>query len=173
LAKANPYGAIKLKKTYDPPSKRAQPIPTCDLYDKKPIPPSEIPSYHFLYKNATRLYNRGDLPLKLDYGKGTPGILWLIDVNKLDIKFYLPIFFNGLREKQDPYRFIALMGCCDMLNAGGAKIVPCIAQLINPIKINLATQDPEIIVMTLKMLQNLTSCHKLVGPCLVPYYKLF
>ena len=84
----------------------------------------------------------------MDYGSATPGIKWLIEVNKLDIGFYLPIFFSGLREKQDPYRFISLMGCCDFLQSGGAKIVPCIEKLIKPIKTNLATQDPEIIVMT-------------------------
>jgi hypothetical protein len=46
----------------------------------------------------------------------------------------LPIFFEGIREKQDPYRFLAVQGVFDMLEKGGAKVLPVIPQLIIPIK---------------------------------------
>ena len=52
----------------------------------------------------------------------------------------------------DPYRFLAVQGVFDMLEAGGAKVLPVIPQLIIPIKTALNTRDPEIIVITLKIL---------------------
>jgi Parkin co-regulated protein len=64
----------------------------------------------------------------------------------------LPIFFEGIREKQDPYRFLAVQGVFDMLEKGGAKVLPVIPQLIIPIKTALNTRDSEIIAITLKIL---------------------
>ena len=34
-------------------------------------------------------------------------IQWKIEVIKLDFHHYLPIFVDGLRENEEPYRFIA------------------------------------------------------------------
>jgi hypothetical protein len=31
-----------------------------------------------------------------------------VDIEKLDYHHYLPIFFDGLREKEEPYRFLAV-----------------------------------------------------------------
>ena len=81
--------------------------------DKKMIPPSELP----------RFYDRGDLPVKMGYNKGIPQIIFLIDAVKLDYKFYLPLFFDGLREKAEPYRMIALLGTIELLEKGGLKVV--------------------------------------------------
>ncbi len=72
----------------------------------------------------------------------------------------MPIFFDGLREKMDPYRFLAIVGCQDILAKGGPKILPVIPQLIIPIKSNrilkckaaLNTRDVEIIATILKVL---------------------
>lgn len=47
--------------------------------------------------------------------KGKPG--------DVDYHLYLPIFFDGLREKKDPYRFIAISGCIKLLNEGKGKIL--------------------------------------------------
>jgi hypothetical protein len=41
---------------------------------------------------------------------------------------------DGLREKQDPYRVLSVDGCFELLEKGGAKILPVIPQLIIPIK---------------------------------------
>jgi len=64
----------------------------------------------------------------------------------------LPIFFDGLREKLDPYRFLSILGTYDLLEKGGSKILPVIPQLIIPIKTALNTRDPEIIAIMLKIL---------------------
>ena len=89
----------------------------------------------------------------------------------MDYHHYLPIFFEGIREKIDPYRFLAVQGVFDMLEKGGAKVLPVIPQLIIPIKTALNTRDPEIIAITLKILQALVTCSDTIGEALVPYYR--
>jgi len=80
-----------------------------------------------------RFYDRGDLPIAIEHGPQNK-IYWKIDVAQLDYHHYLPIFFEGIREKQDPYRFLSVQGVFDMLEKGGAKVLPVIPQLIIPIK---------------------------------------
>lgn len=58
-----------------------------------------------------------------------------------------------------------------MLQKGGAKVLPVIPQLIIPIKTALSTRDPEIIAITLKILQVLVTCSDTIGEALVPYYR--
>ena len=61
--------------------------------------------------------------------------MWKVeDLQVLDYYHYLPIFFHGIREPHDPYKFLADKGLDDLLSAGGAKILPVLPQLIIPIK---------------------------------------
>jgi len=117
-----------------------------------------------------RFYDRGDLPIAIEHGPQNK-IFWKVDVMQLDYHHYLPIFFEGIREKQDPYRFLSVQGVFDMLEKGGAKVLPVIPQLIIPIKTALNTRDPEIIAITLKILQSLVTCSDTIGEALVPYYR--
>ena len=66
---------------------------------------------------------------------------------------------------------ILLIGIHDMLEHGGAKILPVIPQLIIPIKNALNTRDRSIICVTLKVLQHLVTSAEMVGEALVPYYR--
>lgn len=96
-------------------------------------------------------YDRGDLPVTIEHGAPNK-INWKVDIQQLDYHHYLPIFFEGIREKMDPYRFLSVQGVFDMLDKGGAKVLPVIPQLIIPIKTALNTRDGEIIAITLKIL---------------------
>lgn len=60
--------------------------------------------------------------------------IFQVEIEKMDYHHYLPLFFEGLRETQHPYEFFARQGIHDMLEHGGNKILPCIPQLIIPIK---------------------------------------
>lgn len=125
-----------------------------------------------------RFYERGDLPIQINHA-GSSKVQWKVEIEKLDFHHYLPIFFDGLREKEHPYNFLSQQGCVDMLEHGGSKILPVIPQLIIPLKNALNTRDPEIIVKTLKILQRLVLSDVadagegagLVGQALVPYYR--
>jgi hypothetical protein len=128
---------------------------------RRQIPPTEF----------RRFYDRGDLPIAILH-KGTNNKAdWKVEKEKLDYHHYLPIFFDGLREKEEPYRFLAVQGCYDLLESGGSKILPTIPQLIIPIKTALNSRDPEIICTVLKVLQQLVVSGDLIGEALVPYYR--
>ena len=81
-----------------------------------------------------RYYDRGDLPIRVDHQSSAPKLVWKVSAESLDYHHYLPIFFDGCRERLDPYRSFAIMGTYDLLDKGGSKILPVIPQLIIPIK---------------------------------------
>mmetsp|Transcript_32192 Transcript_32192/g.61943 ORF Transcript_32192/g.61943 Transcript_32192/m.61943 type:complete len:254 (+) Transcript_32192:503-1264(+) len=118
-----------------------------------------------------KFYERGDLPVAVEH-KGTKNVIsWKVDPDKLDYHHYLPIFFDGIREKEEPFRFLAVKGVEDMLKAGKNKILPVIPQLIIPIKTALNTRDNSVMCITLQLLQKLVDSADLVGEALVPYYR--
>ena len=86
-----------------------QPKPVAGAFQQKAIPISEFRRY----------YDRGDLPLKIDHQGSVNRIIWKGNVEELDYHHYLPIFFDGLREKADPYRFLAILGTQELLERGG------------------------------------------------------
>ncbi|CAE7246699.1 Pacrg [Symbiodinium natans] len=125
-----------------------------------------VPTTHF-----RNFYDRGDLPISILHGSVGGKITWKVDLERLDYHHYLPIFFEGLREKEDPYRFLAVTGTYDMLARGGARILPVVPQLIVPVKVALNTKDPTIICTVLKVLQTLVLSGDMIGEALVPYYR--
>jgi len=118
-----------------------------------------------------RFYDRGDMPLQIYHGSTGGKISWKVDVEKLDYHHYLPLFFDGLREKEEPYRFLAVQGVYDLLDKGGSKILPVVPQLIIPVKTALASRDDDIICVVLKVLQTLVQSGDMIGEALVPYYR--
>ena len=98
-------------------------------YARRQIKPTEFRRY----------YDRGDLPVKVDHKGSVNRICFSVKPSELDYFHYLPIFFDGLREKMDPYRFLAIQGTYELLDKGGGKIIAVIPQLIIPIKSNFFT----------------------------------
>jgi hypothetical protein len=135
--------------------------PVAGAYLRRPAAPSEF----------RRFYDRGDLPVQVFHGGTGNRVSWKVDIDKLDYHHYLPIFCDGLREKEDPYRFLAVQGVYDLLEKGRSKILPIVPQLIIPLKTALNTRDPEIICTTLKVMQALVMSAEMVGEALVPYYR--
>lgn len=124
-----------------------------------------------------RFYERGDLPVRVYHGGVHNRIAWKSKVSTLDYHMFLPIFFDGLREVETPYDFIAEQGVYDMLQASPNKVLQVIPQLIIPIKTALNTRNKAVIVKVLKVLQALATCDAgpdgagLCGQALVPYYR--
>jgi len=136
--------------------------PVCGAFRERANPPNT---------EFRRFYERGDLPIQVEHRGVHNRIGWKVDIEKLDYHHYLPIFFDGLREKEEPYRFLAVQGVFDMLENGGSKILPVIPQLIIPIKTALNTRDPPIICTVLKVLQQMVVSGEMIGEALVPYYR--
>ena len=59
---------------------------------------------------STRFYERGDLPIQIDHGGVVNRLAWKVEIQKLDFHHYLPIFFDGLREQEYPFSFVAEQG---------------------------------------------------------------
>jgi len=135
--------------------------PISGAKDKRSIVESEFRRY----------YDRGDLPIRVEHQGSMTKLGWKISPEQLDYHHYLPIFFDGLREKIDPYRFLAISGTYEMLERGGSKVLPVIPQLIIPIKTALNTRDPDVMQVTMKVLQKLVLSGEMVGEAMVPYYR--
>jgi hypothetical protein len=154
---------LEKKRTFD------QPVPKSGAFKKRDVPPSEFRRY----------YDRGDLPIRVDHQSSSPKLIWKVSAESLDYHHYLPIFFDGCRERIDPYRSFAIMGTYDLLDKGGSKILPVIPQLIIPIKSKqffhilaaLNTREPDIIAVMLKIIQKLVLSGDMIGEALVPYYR--
>merc|ERR1712224_62709 len=119
-----------------------------------------------------RFYDRGDLPLQVAFNKCTRKVQWKVHIQQLDYHHYLPIFFDGIRELKEPYKFLARKGTRDLLAHGEGKVLSVIPQLIIPIKTALNTRNPEIVCEMIKILMKLVTCgDDLIGEALVPYYR--
>ncbi|KAG2461131.1 PACRG protein, partial [Polypterus senegalus] len=118
-----------------------------------------------------KFYERGDFPIALEHDTKGNKIAWKVEIEKLDYHHYLPLFFDGLCETTHPYEFFARQGVHDMLEHGGAKILPVLPQLIVPIKNALNTRNRQVICTTLKVLQHLVISADMIGEALVPYYR--
>jgi len=98
--------------------------PRCLLYKPRPPKPSTF----------RKFYKRGLFPISLECDGYGQKINWKVDIEDLDFHHYLPMFFDGLTETEQPYKFLAEQGIIDMLEHGGPKILPVVPQLIIPIK---------------------------------------
>merc|ERR1719281_1441595 len=143
------------------PRGMAPPAPRAGATLQRPVPKTEF----------RRFYDRGDLPIQIYHGAVGGKIAWKVDIEKLDYHHYLPIFFDGIREKEDPYRFLAVQGAYDLMEKGGPKLLPVVPQLIVPIKTALNTRDPELMATMMKVIQTLVLSGEMIGEALVPYYR--
>ncbi|KAG5346572.1 RPC1 polymerase, partial [Acromyrmex charruanus] len=135
--------------------------PRCRLYKPRLPKPSTF----------RKFYKRGIFPISLENNGYYQKINWKVDIEDLDFHHYLPLFFDGLTETEQPYKFLAEQGISDMLEHGGPKILPVVPQLIIPIKNALNTRMPEIICSTMKAIQRLVRSADCVGEALVPYFR--
>ncbi|XP_055526062.1 parkin coregulated gene protein-like [Wyeomyia smithii] len=121
-----------------------------------------------------KFFLRGDIPISRYFGPKASRqfIKWHVPPEKLDYQRYLPLFFDGLCESTFPYREFARNGVRDMIAAAKEKqLLCCLPMLILPAKRALHTKDPDVIIATLRSLQQLVQAGSTIGPALVPYYR--
>mmetsp|Transcript_71874 Transcript_71874/g.150161 ORF Transcript_71874/g.150161 Transcript_71874/m.150161 type:complete len:219 (-) Transcript_71874:242-898(-) len=151
------------------PPRQAQ-SPSSSSPSPPPPPIARIPR-NIAPSEFRRFYDRRDLPVKVKHARSQNSVDWLTSPGELDYHHFLPIFMDGLREKEDPYRFLAVAGTYDLLQAAPKKVMPVLPQLILPLKAALNTRDLEVVVTTLKVLQVMVSTCEFVGEALVPYHR--
>ncbi|KAK8878194.1 hypothetical protein M9Y10_004959 [Tritrichomonas musculus] len=118
-----------------------------------------------------RFYDRGDIPVRLVHTSFKNAIAWSVDPAVLDYQHYLPLFFDGLREKEEPYRFFARKGTWELLKHGGTRVLQVIPQVVIPLKKALDTRDMEILPVALRTMQKLVKSSDLAGEALIPFYR--
>jgi len=116
-------------------------------------------------------YDRGDLPIRVNFDGAHRSLKWWLDPKELDYKYYLPIFLEGLREKTEPYMFLAENGTIGMIVQGKDKIKDVLPDLIFPLKRALHTKDHDIMCKTLKIVQRMVIEHPTIGEDLVPFFR--
>jgi|LauGreDrversion4_2_1035121.scaffolds.fasta_scaffold13326_5 hypothetical protein len=125
-------------------------------------------------------YDRGDLPITIRHGARCV-LEWKADVDTIDMVHFLPLFVDGIREQQNPYRFVASEGAFQLLREGcPSRIFDCVDNLIYPLKNALDTHHSATIIMALRVIQILSSrsseiAHKLVGHYkqLLPVFNIY
>ena len=123
-----------------------------------------------------RRYERGELPCTIEHGLSGHFLSWAAPLDNLDYEYYLPIFFDGLQCKENPARFLARQGIDDLLYAAKGypdRIIPCIKNLVRPIRNALSKFDTDLLLGVLKALQLLVTCNDGIGVALLPYSKQF
>ena len=135
-----------------------------------------MPRFNPPNSELRRAYERGDLPCVVDQRGVKNRLAWRVEIDKLDLAMYLPLFFSGLRETEHPISFIAKEGVMDLLTfADPARILPVVPQLIMPLKEALETRDKEVCTLACKVLSKLAAVDQagpgMVGRALVPYYR--
>ncbi|XP_053679449.1 parkin coregulated gene protein-like [Anopheles nili] len=121
-----------------------------------------------------RFFLRGDVPISREYGpRGLQHFIkWHTPPEQLVYERFLPLFFDGLCESTFPYREFVRHGISDMLAVGSEQqIFQTIPMLIMPMREALNTRNPDIIIATLRALQQLLRVGPSIGVALVPYYR--
>lgn len=54
-----------------------------------------------------KYYDRGDMPITVNFNGADRKIGWKLEPEHIDYHLYLPIFFEGMRETAEPYKFLA------------------------------------------------------------------
>lgn len=166
---ATPFG--EFPKDYLACTKRAKENKPTDSGSKKKrneaLAPRPIIATEF-----RKYYERGDIPVKIIHCGSLNKIDWLEKPDEIDIKRYLPWFVEGLREKLEPFRFLAILGSFELVEKNSTeKIIEVAALIVMPLKLALNTRDVEVIAVVCKFLQKLLKTHPGVGKYLIPYYR--
>ncbi len=69
------------------------------------------------------VYDRGNVPLKIEHGPQKMKIVWKVPFDQIDYSFYLPLFFQGLMDTEHPYRFVAERASMDLIENGASEMV--------------------------------------------------
>jgi hypothetical protein len=84
----------------------------------------------------------------------------------------LPVFIDGLRELEEPYKFVALQGSLDLISGGQTnKVLVVIDFIIPKMQSCLNTRIVPVISRVLLVLRMLLKSHPSTGPFLVPHFK--
>ena len=117
-------------------------------------------------------YERGRLPVKIKHG-AVAKLAWARTLDRTDILSLLPLFVEGMQEKTNPYRYVAINGANDILAmADTDTLVAALPEMVTGLKKLLESNCRHNIVNALKIIQFLTKSDEKVAYALVPFYRM-
>jgi len=142
------------------------------------IPPQKINIYKSRWQKQTLFYTfnkRGDIPAVRTgaYKGGNKNfpVRWNCNVDDMDYCYFLPIFIDGLADKDNELRLFAQYGAMDLIARNPHKVLPVLPKLILPFKRAFFTRNKKVIIAALTVIQHMVSLGPCVGIALVPYYR--
>ena len=66
---------------------------------------------------------------------------------------WLPIFIEGIREYEEPYRFLSIMGSMDLIEEAGPRLNGFAADLVQPLKKALDTREPTVVCIAIELMK--------------------
>lgn len=118
-----------------------------------------------------KYYCRGDLPLVIDFSGANRSLRLTADSRQLDLKTYLPLFIEGMRDTEDPYNFIASEGLRLLIETNSDRVIDIIPHVIMPLKRILESSLREVVLRGVKTLQTLLLCDVRCAEELVPFVR--
>ncbi|KAF5838610.1 hypothetical protein DUNSADRAFT_2519 [Dunaliella salina] len=126
----------------------------------KDVPrPSTI--FRYLYDNGTIDFvsiRPGGVTNKLVWGQWVKrGVMsWGGSPADVEIGKWLPIFMEGVREYEEPYRFLAIRGSealiCEAASGTGDQLLQCAAECVPPLRKALDTREPTAVAIALELM---------------------
>lgn len=138
--------------------------PKLDVFAKRSVQQALFP---------TR-YQRGELPCSIEHRGTSNGLTWLCPLKHLDYEYYLPMFVDGIRCTQEPYKFMARQGCHELIEAAQGfpeRILPVVPAVIKPLRVALTTNDEDTVLAAIRVIKELALSNYGVGEALVPFYR--
>ncbi|GIL59520.1 hypothetical protein Vafri_14278 [Volvox africanus] len=93
--------------------------------------------------------------------------------SELDVSVWLPIFIDGVREYDEPYRFLAIRGSEELLLKAGDTLHTFAGSLVSPLKSCLDTREPTVVAVALQLMNTVLSIDPRVAEHWVPHYWQF
>jgi hypothetical protein len=166
-------------------------IPVAVANNRPPSPPprgaSLSPRRNPANSDFRGFHARQLLPVRLEHqrhGAPLPRLQWLNGgIQAVDLKRWLPIFFDGLRDLDYPFSFISMQGISELLEFAGPRglVGPLLPFLVPLLKIALNTRRVPVMLRAMDTLRMLVLCDTTapaesgyrgqIGRALVAYYR--
>ncbi|PNW86730.1 hypothetical protein CHLRE_02g095115v5 [Chlamydomonas reinhardtii] len=86
---------------------------------------------------------------------------------------WLPVFMDGIREYEEPYRFLAIRGSEDLMYKAGDTLHQFADALVAPLKVALDTREPTTVAVALQLMNNAITLDPEVAAVWAPHYWQF
>lgn len=71
----------------------------------------------------------------------------------LQVAKWLPIFLEGIREYQEPYRFLAIMGASALVEEAAGQLHLFAEEMVPPLKKALDTREPTTVAVAVELMK--------------------